>query len=245
MTGGPGSMRSVLVVGAGIVGLALAWRLRQEGAHVTIVDPAPPGEGGASFGNAGSISSSSVAPLAMPGLLGQVPRMLLDPGAPLHIPARYWLRAAPWLARFAAAARPAAVARAAAALDKLLHLATEQHLALAREIGTPELIRPLGNLYVYRSQKQLAKDKASWDLRRSFGARVEVLDRAGVAALEPAIGPAYQIGVFLPDHAHCALPIRYSRALCAGHAAIGDGERADAVAPDLATRSAERVRQGA
>ena len=222
-------MRSDLDVGAGIVGLALAWRLRQEGAHVTIVDPAPPGEGGASFGNAGSISSSSVAPLAMPGLLGQVPRMLLDPGAPLHIPARYWMRAAPWLARFAAAARPAAVARAAAALDKLLHLATEQHLALAREIGTPELIRPLGNLYVYRSQKQLAKDKASWDLRRSFGARVEVLDRAGVAALEPAIGPAYQIGVFLPDHAHCASPIRYSRALADAFRAAGGEIRRDRI----------------
>jgi D-amino-acid dehydrogenase len=74
----------VLVVGAGIVGLALAWRLLQGGAAVTLVDAAPPGEGGASFGNAGAISASSVAPLAMPGLLRQVPRMLLDRAAPLH-----------------------------------------------------------------------------------------------------------------------------------------------------------------
>ena len=81
----------VLVVGAGVVGLALAWRLCLGGAAVTVVDRSPPGEGGASFGNAGAISSSSVVPLAMPGVLRQVPRMLLDPAAPLRVPARYWL----------------------------------------------------------------------------------------------------------------------------------------------------------
>lgn len=219
----------VLVVGAGIVGLALAWKLRQEGAAVTVVDPAPPAEGGASFGNAGAISSSSVVPLAMPGLLRQVPRMLLDPAAPLHIPASYWLRAAPWLARFVAAARPAAVSRAVAALHTLQHLATEQHLALAREVGASELIRPLGHLYVYRDERQLAKDRANWDLRRSHGARIEMLDRHGIEGLEPAIGPAYRLGVFLPDHAHCASPHRYGQAVAKAFIAAGGEIRRDRI----------------
>ncbi|PWS36111.1 FAD-dependent oxidoreductase [Falsiroseomonas bella] len=221
--------RSVLVIGAGIVGLALAFRLRREGAQVVLVDPEPPGEGGASFGNAGAISASSVAPLAMPGLLKQVPRMLLDPAAPLHVPAAYWLRAAPWLLRFVAAARPAAVARAAAALDSLLRLATEQHLALAAEIGVPELIRPTGNLYLYRSPEQLRKDTAAWDLRRAHGARVEVLDRAGVLALEPEVAPAYQVGVFLPDHAWCASPHRYAQAVAAAFLQAGGEIRRDRI----------------
>ncbi len=203
----------VLVIGAGLVGLALAFRLRQGGAEVAVVDAGPPGEAGASFGNAGAISASSVAPLAMPGLLRQVPRMLLDPAAPLHVPAGYWLRAAPWLARFVAAARPAAVTRATAALDALLHLATEQHHALAREIGAPELLRPHGQLYLYRDAAQLAKDAPAWAIRQAHGARLERLDRAGILALEPAIGPAYQLAIFLPDHAHCASPLRYARAL--------------------------------
>ncbi len=212
-TGAPPTPLRVLVVGAGIVGLALAWRLRLGGAAVTVVDRAPPGEGGASSGNAGAISSSSVVPLTMPGLLRQVPRMLLDPAAPLHVPAGYWLRAAPWLSRFVAAARPATVARAAAALDGLLRLATEQHLALAREVGAPELILPRGHLYLYRRAAQLAKDAAGWELRRSYGARVETLDRARIEALEPAVGPAYTVGVFLTDHAHCAEPRRYCHAI--------------------------------
>ncbi len=222
-------MRSILVIGAGIVGLALAWRLQRDGAQVAIVDPEPPGEGGASFGNAGAISSTSVVPLAMPGLLRQVPRMLLDPSAPLHVPLRYWPRAAPWLLRFVAAARPETVARAAAALDALQRLATEDHLALAREIGAPGLIQPNGNLYIYRSQDQLAKDATGWDLRRAHGARIEVLDRDGILALEPDIGPDYQVGVFLPDHAHCASPHRYAQAVAAMFRQAGGEVRRDRV----------------
>lgn len=219
----------VLVIGAGLVGLALAFRLQQDGAEVAVVDPEPPAEGGASFGNAGAISSTSVVPLAMPGLLKQVPRMLLDPAAPLHIPARYWLRAAPWLLRFVAAAGPATVARAAAALDQLQKLALEQHLALARDIGAPELLATNGNLYVYRDEAQLAKDRAGFELRRSYGARVEVLDRAGIDALEPQIGPAYRIGVFFPDHGHCASPARYGRAVAGALLRAGGEIRRDRI----------------
>ncbi|WP_426958698.1 NAD(P)/FAD-dependent oxidoreductase [Muricoccus radiodurans] len=226
---GGGGPKHVLVIGAGIVGLALAFRLRQGGAEVTVVDPAPPGEGGASFGNAGAISASSVAPLAMPGLLRQVPGMLLDPAAPLHVPAAYWLRAAPWLARFVAAARPATVARATAALDALLRLATEQHLALAREIGAAELIRPNGQLYLYRDRPQLAKDAAGWDIRRAHGARVETIERADVVSLEPAVSPAYQVGVFLPDHAYCAAPHRYARAVAEALVRAGGEIRRDRI----------------
>ena len=222
-------MRRVLVIGAGIVGLALAWRLQRDGAQVAIVDPAPPGEGGASFGNAGAISSTSVVPLAMPGLLRHVPRMLLDPAAPLHVPMAYWPRAAPWLLRFIAAARPETVARAAGALDTLQRLATEDHLALAREVGAPDLILPRGNLYIYRSREQLAKDAAGWDLRRAHGARIEVLDRAGILALEPDVGPDYQVGVFLPDHAHCASPHRYAQVVAAAFRQAGGEVRCDRI----------------
>jgi D-amino-acid dehydrogenase len=221
--------RRVLVIGAGLVGLALAYRLQRDGAEVAIVDPAPPGEGGASFGNAGAISSSSVAPLAMPGTLKQVPRMLLDPAAPLHVPTSYWLTAAPWLLRFVASATPAQVARAAAALDALQHFATEQHLELAREIGAPELIQPNGNLYLYRSETQLQKDLDSWRLRREYGARVEQLDRDGILALEPDVAPAYTIGMWMPDHAHCASPHRYAQAIAAAFRAAGGEIRQDRI----------------
>lgn len=220
--------RRVIVVGAGIVGLALAWRLNRMGAAVTVIDPNPPGEG-ASFGNAGAISSSSVVPLAMPGVMRGVPKMLLDPAAPLHVPASYWLKAMPWFMRFAAAARPVQVAKAASALGALHALAADQHAALAAEIGAPDLIQALGHLYLYRDDGQLQKDAAGWALRRDYGARVVTLDRAGILALEPAVGPAYTIGQFLPDNAHCLNPHRYCTAIAAAFTQAGGAIMQDGV----------------
>ncbi|MEY4845651.1 MAG: hypothetical protein RL312_1932, partial [Pseudomonadota bacterium] len=46
--------RSVIVLGAGMVGVSIALHLQRRGAQVVLLDRAPPGEG-ASFGNAGLI----------------------------------------------------------------------------------------------------------------------------------------------------------------------------------------------
>ena len=78
-------MTRVLVIGAGVAGLAAALHLLREGCAVTVLDRLPPGTGGASFGNAGMISAAIAAPSAMPGMLRQVPRWLLDPMGPLVI----------------------------------------------------------------------------------------------------------------------------------------------------------------
>ncbi len=82
--GGP---RSVVVVGAGIVGLSTAWFLQERGIEVTVVDR----EGvaaGASWGNAGWISPALTIPLNQPSVLRYGLKSLLSPSAPLHIPLR-------------------------------------------------------------------------------------------------------------------------------------------------------------
>src|SRR6516164_3816023 len=75
---------SVAIVGAGIVGMSAALYLRRAGLPVAVIDPLPPG-GGASYGNAGLISVESCVPIALPGMLHEVPRWLADPLAPLAV----------------------------------------------------------------------------------------------------------------------------------------------------------------
>ena len=58
----------VAVVGAGVVGTAVALELRRRGAQVTLIDRDAPGSG-CSAGNSGALSPGSVAPLALPGVL--------------------------------------------------------------------------------------------------------------------------------------------------------------------------------
>ena len=95
--GGP---RSVIVVGAGIVGLSTAWFLQERGVEVTVVDRHGVAAG-ASWGNAGWLSPALTIPLNQPSVLRHGLRSLLDPSAPLHIPLKADLGLAGFLGRFA------------------------------------------------------------------------------------------------------------------------------------------------
>lgn len=219
----------VIVVGAGIVGLCVAWHLARGGAEVLVLDGEAPGSG-ASSGNAGAISAGSVAPLAMPGVLQQVPQMLLDPDGALHIPARYALRAAPWLLRFVASARPARVEAIADALAGLLFGAMEQHRLILAEEGALDLIRETGQLYLYRDRAQFQKDAGGWALRQKHGMRVEFLDGLGaIQELEPDIRGDYQLGLFIPEQGSSINPQRQAEVVARGVERLGGSIRREAV----------------
>src|SRR5438876_9826392 len=104
--------RRVGVIGAGMVGVCAASWLQRDGHSVFLIEPGNPGEG-ASFGNAGCFNGSSVTPVAMPGVVRNVPRWLMDPVAPLALRWSYLPTIAPWLLRFIRAGTPEK-ARAAA-----------------------------------------------------------------------------------------------------------------------------------
>ncbi|BBZ63615.1 NAD(P)/FAD-dependent oxidoreductase [Mycolicibacterium monacense] len=109
--GGP---RSVIVVGAGIVGLSTAWFLQERGVEVTVVDRGGVAAG-ASWGNAGWVSPALTIPLNQPSVLGYGLRSLANPAAPLHVPARADIRLWSFLTRFAANCRRSSWDRAVAA----------------------------------------------------------------------------------------------------------------------------------
>ncbi|MBB5689777.1 FAD-dependent oxidoreductase [Roseomonas alkaliterrae] len=242
----------VIVIGGGIVGLCVAWHLARRGLRPLVLEAWR--AHAAYTGNAGAISHGSVAPLAMPGVLRQVPKMLTDREGALHIPARYWLKAMPWLLRFVASARPAQVEAAAGAMASLLFGALERHREILAAEGALDLIREQGQLYVYRSAEQMAKDEPALALRRRHGQRMEVLDRAALAALEPEIAPAYQAGLFLPDHGSSVNPARFARVVAEGVRRMGgeireaevraittEGRRVIGVATDAGDLPADRV----
>jgi D-amino-acid dehydrogenase len=202
----------VAVIGAGIIGACIAHQLTRRGAAVTLVDRDEPGMG-CSYGNSGAISESSVTPMAMPGVLASIPGMLADPRGPLYLPPGYLPRAAPWLARFVASTRADRIDAAAASLAAFHAGAVEKHVALTRELGIPEILAQRGHLHLYPGQESLDKDAGAWSMRKRFGFVFEQLDRAGIIALEPQVGPRYQVGMFLADHATVLNPFRYVRAI--------------------------------
>ena len=88
------------IIGAGIIGAAVTFALAREGRRVLLLDRAPPGTAGASFGNAGHIAAELVQPLASPSLLFGFYRDLFRFGGVLDLPPSQAFKMAPWIARF-------------------------------------------------------------------------------------------------------------------------------------------------
>lgn len=105
----------VVVVGAGMAGLATAWSLQQAGVEVTVLERSAVAAG-SSWGNAGWITPSMAIPLAEPAVLRAGLGALRDPAAPLHIPLTPDAGLLAFLTRFAARCTPATWRRTMAAL---------------------------------------------------------------------------------------------------------------------------------
>jgi len=88
------------VVGAGIVGLSVAWFLQENGFEVTVFD-ARGVAAGASAGNAGWITPGMVSPLPEPGVVGYALRSLARRDSPLRVTPAALPATARFLASFA------------------------------------------------------------------------------------------------------------------------------------------------
>src|ERR1700732_4433742 len=93
-----GEQDRVAVIGAGIIGCAIAFGLAREGWRGLLADPEEPGVGGArvgpegrgvagaTFGNVGHIAAELIEPLPSPALLFGFWRELFALGGPVDIP---------------------------------------------------------------------------------------------------------------------------------------------------------------
>src|SRR5690348_10570743 len=202
-----GAGRRVGVIGAGIVGVCAASWLQRDGHSVFLIDPGNPGEG-ASFGNAGCFNGSSVTPVAMPGVVRNVPRWLMDPLGPLSLRWSYLPTILPYLARMVRAATAEKVAAQARALRPLIEPTVPLIRDLARAAAAEELIHQRGHLYVYRSAEALAKDGLAWALRRENGVEVDEFDADELRQLEPVLSREYVRGLLVRENGHTSNPHR-------------------------------------
>jgi glycine/D-amino acid oxidase-like deaminating enzyme len=203
---------SATVIGAGAVGTACALQLARRGYAVRLIDWRKPGEG-CSYGNAGAISGQSVVPIALPGMLRQVPGWLLDPQGPLHVRWRYLPRALPWLARWIAASRMAVVQRSALALKALLRDAPAHYAELLGPGPFGRFVRQQGQLLVWESASPSRSERVGHFLRERHGVEMQWLTGGEVNELEPELAPIFARGLLLKRHGHMTDPNGVVRAM--------------------------------
>ncbi len=220
----------IAVIGAGLVGLASAHALADDGHEVVVIDREGPAAG-ASRGNAGWIAHTDIDPIASPAMLRRVPGFLLDPLGPLAIRAAYLLPILPWLTRLILASRPAQLARSVEAIVALSSLAMPAWDRLSAQLGMGQMIHRRGGIFAYDSEASLAAARAKFARQRGFGITVEEVDPAGLLQLEPGLSDAIAGAAFYPDAAHVADPRLVTEALF-------DAARARGIAFERATVSA-------
>jgi D-amino-acid dehydrogenase len=177
----------VIVIGAGIVGLATAWWLARDGHAVTVVDRETEVGRGTSFANGGQLSYSYVAPMASPSVLRGLPKYLLSPSSPI----RFVPRADPAQWRWAFAFLRACTADASAlATAQLLALSFHSRDSLAEMMADAPLEfdhRRNGKLVVMSSAASMAEAEAQMRLQANFGCEQRALTAAECLALEPGL----------------------------------------------------------
>jgi glycine/D-amino acid oxidase-like deaminating enzyme len=193
----------IAIVGAGVIGLAVALQLLGDGHEVMLIDPNEVGSG-ASFGNAATIAGYGCVPVGGPHVLRSLPRLLLDSESPLSLPPSALPAMLPWLLRFLRASMPKATAAGAAALAPLLARAGSAWERRWAALQCGELVRRDGCLYLYREAP--SPNDFDFTLRTRHGVRQEVLSPTEVARLEPALAPLARHGVFFPEAMHIDSP---------------------------------------
>jgi D-hydroxyproline dehydrogenase len=187
----------VAIIGAGVVGLAVAEALLAEGRAVTLIDPATPGMG-ASYGNAGTIADYAVMPVGTPDVLRNLPALLFDRDSPLAIRRAALLSLTPWLLRFARQSLPAAAARNAAAIAALVADACPRWLELAARIGGSDILQHRGCLYMYESAAGYQAAHRDIVFRKTQGISAELISPEALAAMEPNLPQVAGGAAFFP-----------------------------------------------
>jgi D-amino-acid dehydrogenase len=221
----------VLVIGAGIVGVAIALRLQQEGRDVLLIDRERVAAQ-ASRGNAGALAFSDILPLASPGILRTAPRWLLDPLGPLAIRPRYLPHLAPWLFRFWRASQRDRVRASTAAQAAMMDLSASETPLMLAGAGASHMLRSDGVLHLYESEAELQASQPGWQARADHGiAFTHLHSREMIAELQPGLSPALVAATFVPGWKTVSDPLLLTEALARQFEQQGGRiRRADAVA---------------
>lgn len=191
----------VLVLGAGVVGTAAAYYLARDGHEVTVIERHATAARGTSYSNAGLVSPGDATAWASPAALKTFIRGIFNHDLGIRVRCRLDPYLFAWSLRFL---RECTHARMRANTDVKIRMALysrECINALAADTGIAYDGRSKGILYLFRSQQSLDEGSKNYLYLGKHGLDVEVVDRARLLQLEPALansGGVLAGGVYSP-----------------------------------------------
>lgn len=188
----------VVIIGAGMIGLATAWHLQERGVTVTIVDRKGVAAG-SSWGNAGWLTPALTLPLGEPSMLVSGPWQLVKPTSPLYVPMSPKL--IPFLTGFAWHSLPKRWKKSISIFAKVNPLAMDAfHEFTAGGVkGEVKLADPF--LAGFRSEKDRGGLIHEFEVVEQSGGTVDydLVTGEELRAIEPTLSDGVKAGVLLRD----------------------------------------------
>jgi len=202
-------VKNIAVVGAGIVGICSAYFLKKSGFNVTLIDREDPGTM-TSFGHACSFADYANVPVNYPGLIWDIPKMLLRKDGPLAVDFFYILKNLPWAFSFLQNCKKEKVDEIASSLTNLLKHSQLSYDEIFKDINVKEYISHEENLYLFDTKKSFEDYEYANVIRKNNKVKVRNLTKDEVKELEPNIANVYYAGQIFTGSRHTTNPLAIS-----------------------------------
>jgi D-amino-acid dehydrogenase len=204
--------KSVLIIGAGAIGLSTAYHCARKGHRVTVLERNGAQRDGCSYGNAGMIVPSHFVPLAAPGMVALGLKWMWNPESPLYIKPRLDAELFDWGIKFWRAANAEHVRRSAPLLRDLNFASRALFEEFAAQTGNEIGLVTRGLLMLCKTQHELDEEAKFAAQANALGVPAEVLDAKQTAKLDPDVTMDVAGAVYFPKDCHLS-PEKYLAAL--------------------------------
>lgn len=194
-------MKSVGIIGGGIIGLSSAYYLTKAGHKVTIIEQTEMKDG-CSYGNAGMIVPSHLIPLAAPGMISKGIRWMFNSSSPFYVKPRLSGDLIKWGYHFYKSATKEHVAKSAPALKELSLLSKSMFKQLSTELPFDFGYHERGLLMLYQTKETEHEEMETAALANAHGIEAHIISAEEVQKLEPDVRVKVRGGVYFPGDAH-------------------------------------------
>jgi len=192
----------VIVLGGGVIGVASAYYLAQQGAEVTVLDRQSGPAEETSFGNAGQISPGYSTPWAAPGIPFKAVKWMFQHHAPLAINLDGSMWQLQWMAQMLKNCNPQSYAVNKERMMRVAEYSRDCLRELRKDTGINYENRAKGTLQLFRKEAQMEAVQRDISVLEECGVSYELLNGNELGRVEPALANAQDKlvgGLHLPN----------------------------------------------
>ena len=177
----------VVIVGAGIIGIACAHYLSESGAKVTVIDQNTVGSQ-CSFGNCGYICPSHVLPLATPGAISKALKSMFEPSSAFRVKPQFDMSLIKWFWQFSKLCKTDVMLETGHHLNNLLVSSKREYTEVIEQLDFDCEWKKNGLLYVAETQNGLDDLRAKSELlAERYGVSSHLISGEELLSFDPAL----------------------------------------------------------